>query len=469
MSTESSTSAGSGRQALLVVVAATALIVIDTTIMGVAIPAIAESWGTGLVALQWVVIGYAVTFGAVILPIGSLSDRVGHRRLFIVGVAIFTVASAGCAVSPNIELLNVFRTVQGAGAGMIFATAVPLVSAATDAIERPRALALWAAAAGSFSAVGPLLGGVLVALVNWQAIFAVNIPLGLLALILAGRWLPADPHTSDARVRPAELSVAAAITIALLGIFYVLNTARQEWNTSKTAIGIAAVALLAATLFAQGRLARPLVDPTLLRVRRYAGAATLSMLSRFTTMAPPVFLVIYLQQGLGAGPFTAGVTLVPMFVAAFTGGMLARRAQSEYSVGALAAAGFGTAAAGSALTAAVLGPATAAVVVAMVLIPVGFGFGLASTPLIAVAVAAAPPERTGMAAGLANCLVPMGTAAGTALLGVLFAAEPMMPDLAHAASRVMAAAAAVGLAATALALWSLPDREPNPVMQRQDS
>ncbi|NKY33159.1 MFS transporter [Nocardia speluncae] len=452
--------------ALALIVAATALIVIDTTIMGVAIPAIGTDLEVELVAAQWTIVGYAVTFGAFILPTGSLSDRIGHRRLFTAGVSVFTVASAGCAIASDISILNVFRTVQGAGAGMIFATAVPLVVAITDDSARPRALALWAAAAGAFSAVGPLLGGALISLGDWWLIFAVNIPVGLAVLAATPRVLPPDRALRPATVTSGEVLAAAGITAGLLGIFYLLDTARQEWTAGRVTLGAVALAIVAGTLATQGRSGAPLVDLTVLRNRCFSGAAALSMLSRFVTMAPPVFLVIYLQQQLSASPFAAGVVLVPMFIAAFTGGLVARRVTGRYPVAWVVAGGFALGALGAATTAALIGPATSLPVIAAALIPAGFGFGISSTPLIAVAVSTVPAARSGMASGLANCFIPMGTAAGTALLGVVFTATDRLET---AAAAVLATAAGAGSIAAVLAVGTLRPSSPHANEKRRQA
>ncbi|WP_028479904.1 MFS transporter [Nocardia sp. CNY236] len=457
------TSPSTARRGLVVVVLATALIVVDTTVMGVAVDAIGRDWTVGLDTVQWVVVGYAVTFAAVILPTGSLSDRLGHRRLFSSGVLVFTLASLGCALAWDILALNIFRTVQGVGAGIIFATAVPLVVATNTPESRPKALALWSAAAGSASALGPVLGGVLVSVADWHAIFAINLPFGVATLILARRWLPPDPPREISGVTAAELVTTAALIAALLCVFYVLDTARQEWTPLKVTLGVGGAGLLAATLAVQRRLPRPLVDMTLTRSRRYSGAATLSMLSRFTTMAAPVFLVIYFQQGLGAGPLDAGLRLAPMFLAAFFGGLLSGRLQSRIAVSHIVAAGFAIAAAGALWTAAIIGPATGTAALTVSLLPVGLGFGLASTPLIAVAVSTVTPDRAGMASGLANSVIPLGTASGTAILGLVFSTnDPQAPaELAAAAGDVMITAGAVGIAATVLAAWSLRTRAPH--------
>lgn len=414
------------RWTLGLVSATSALLVVDLTIVTVALPRIGSELGGSLTGLQWVLIGYAVAFGSLLQVSASIADLLGRRRVFLGGVAAFTATSAACALAWNVVALDIFRVLQGASGALIFANALPMIAQEFGGKARDRAIATWAALVTAAAAIAPLVGGLLVEASGWRAIFAVNVPLGLIALAVAVKHLPRSEAPRRVRLGEIDWAGAASLTSALVLLSLALTRGdAQGWTAPVTLLQIGGGALLLAAFIDVQRRAverdrPPILDLRLLRIRSFTGAIVLSFLARFATLGTSVFLVLYLSGPLGLGPLGTGLALLPMFLGFLPGGLLSGRLQSTVPYRRLMALGFTL----SAAAAVVLGIAIAAGAPAWVLaVPFflwGFGGSLAMTPLLSTAVGVVPAERAGMASGMANSFLPIGTAAGTAVLGVVF-------------------------------------------------
>lgn len=396
----------------------TAMLMIDLAVTAVATREIAEDLRAGFGEIQWVMVGYSVAMGSLILLAGTLTDRLGRRRVFAAGIAAFTLSSALCALAWNALVLDVFRIVQGIGGAFTFAPIVPLIAAAYPGSDRQRAIGLWSAVAGLAGLCGPLLGGVLVDTLGWRAIFWVNVPLGVLAVALLGR-LPADGR----RVRRRTDLLGAGLLVAgLIAINLALTTGENAgWTSPRTLAGlVGGLALVAAFLVRQWRDADPLLDPRLFRIRTFAGTAVLGFVVRFGTVGTLLFLMLYFQFGRSLSAGGTAVALLPLFLGMMPGALLAPRLLDRLAPAVVVTAGALIAAAGGGWLALVAAPDISLWSLVGPLALYGFGGGLAQTPLPGLAAGVVGIDRVGMASGVFNGLMPIGTAAGTAVLGALF-------------------------------------------------
>lgn len=403
---------------LLAVCAAGVLNALDVTIVNIALERIGDGLDAGLDGLQWVVNAYVLAFGALLLTAASVSDLVGRKRVFLIGLATFTVASALCGVAGSVELLAVFRAVQGAGAAMTFAAAPALLAAAYRGKARTTAIGIFTAVTAASGALGPLIGGALVDALDWRWIFYVNVPVGVLigVAVVARLEESRDPD----RERRVDLVGAALVIAGLFSANYALLNGPDDGWTSGWVLAtiVAAVVLLTGFVLSQRR-GGGMVDLGLFRQRAFSGAVLLSFLARFAGMGLLPFLLLWFQGLLGHSPFQAGLRLLPMsltiiVVAALTGG-LRERLDSAVMI----ATGFAAYAAGFLLIARV-DAADSWTVALPGLVLVGVGSGLVLPPLLDIAVSAVPVRRAGMATGVANSFFPLGTAAGVAVSGAFF-------------------------------------------------
>lgn len=411
-------STGAPGWTLLAVCAAGVLNALDVTIVNIALERIGDGLDAGLDGLQWVVNAYVLAFGALLLTAASVSDLVGRKRIFLTGLATFTIASALCGAAANVEMLAVFRAVQGAGAAMTFAAAPALIAAAYQGKARTTAIGIFTAVTAASGALGPLIGGALVDALDWRWIFYVNVPIGVLVGIAVVVKL-AESRDPD-RDRRVDLVGAALVTTGLFSANYaLLNGPDDGWTSGWVLTAAAAAAVLLAGFVLSQRRRGGMVDLGLFRQRAFTGAVVLSFLARFAGMGLLPFLLLWFQGLLGHSPFQAGLRLLPMsltiiVVAALSGGL-----REKLDPAVLIAAGFAAYAVGFLLVARV--DANDSWTVALPgLVLIGVGSGLVLPPLLDIAVGAVPVRRAGMATGVANSFFPLGTAAGVAVSGAFF-------------------------------------------------
>lgn len=456
--------------ALAVVCAGSLMNVLDTTIVGVALPAIRHDLGFSLASLAWVVNAYLLAYGGFLLLGGRLGDLFGHRRLFIAGIAVFTLASLACGLATSQAFLLAARTVQGvAGA---FATAAALsvvVSLFGQPAERARAMGVYAMVSAGGGSIGVLAGGILTGLLSWHWIFLVNVPIGAAVLLASLRLLPASqPQTGRGRLDvPGAVLVTAG---ALLAVYAITGTSQAGWASARTVGTLSGAAvLLAAFAAVESRTAAPLVPLRLLRQRNLTAAAVIGLLWTAAMFACFFLTTLYLQQVLGYSPLQTGLAFLPMnlIMAALSAGATARLV-ARFGIRPPLVTGLLLVVAGLALLshAPVGGHFVTDVLPAGILL--GTGAGAALPPLLLAATGDLPPGESGLASGVANTAFMLGGALGLAVLAGLAAGRTghlITGGAGHLAALAggyhaayLAGAASATLAALLAACWLRPAR-----------
>lgn len=397
---------------------ATFMLLLDITIVNVALPAIQQDLDASFADLQWVVDAYALTLASFMLTAGSLADRFGRRRVFTVGLALFTGASLLCGLSHAPTALNLARALQGIGGAAMFATSLALLAAAFTGRERGVALGIWGATTGASVAVGPLVGGVLVEHVSWQSIFFVNLPVGLAAIAVTLRTVRETRDPDAARVDWPGLVTFSGAGFAC--IFALVRGNSEGWGSTVivTLLVVAAV-LFAAFLAVELHQDRPMLDLTLLRKPAFAGVSAVAFALSASMFSMFLYLTLYVQNTLGFSPLEAGLRFLPItvlsFVCAAVSGNLTERVPTRLLMGAgLGCVGLGLLLmggldAGSEWTALLAGFLVA-----------GAGIGLTNPAIASTAVGVVDQRRAGMAAGINNTFRQVGIATGIAALGAIF-------------------------------------------------
>lgn len=413
-----------GRWPAILVSGAGILMTLDVTIVNVALPDIADDLGARLGGLQWVVSAYTLAFAALLLAAGSVSDRIGRRRVFGAGVALFTVASAACALAPNVGTLIIFRGVQGVGAAMVMATSLALLASAYSGRTRQTAIGVYSGLSGAAAALGPLVGGALVDGLGWRWIFLINLPVGV--LVVVGTWLKLPDDTTDTAGR-GRLDLAGVL-LAIGGLFAlnyaVVKGPEQGW-TATIVLATLIVGTILIVAFVVVEVVRPsiaLLDVRLFRIPSFTGAILASLFGRITSFGLLPFLILWLQGMLGNSPFQTGVKMlaltVPLLLIAPLSGLVQRVLTPGQAIG----VGFAVAGVGS-LTMARVDAGSSWTVMLPGFVLLGIAGGLSFPPLMGVAVGVVPAERAGMASGATNMFFPLGTSIGVAAGGALLTAR----------------------------------------------
>lgn len=439
------------------------ILLVDITIVNVAIPQLATGLRASFAGLQWVVDAYALVLAALLLATGSLADALGRRRVYVTGLSVFGLASLGCALAPGAGWLIAARAVQGVGGAAMFATSAALLGAIYQGRDRGTAFGIWGAVNGAAAAIGPLLGGLLTERFGWQAIFLVNLPIAAVAIGLSLRVLPAD-HLQEPAEEPtgepvrgmARVDVPGTVSFTLAAgalTYGLIRGGESSWTSASTLAGLAvAVAGLVAFVVVESRVARPMLDLRLLRLPSFSGLMGGALLLQAGSFGSLVLVSLWLQSLLGLSPIRGGLALMPLAVASFVTsalvGRFAQRGAPQVAIGAGAAL---IAVGMVALRIAVTADATSTALVAG-LIVIGIGVGLATALVVSAAVGTVPPRRMGMAGGAVNTFRQLGLTLGIAVFGAVFvgrarsalAASGAVPDP-HAAAAALSAGQAGAL------------------------
>ncbi|MGB2954095.1 MAG: DHA2 family efflux MFS transporter permease subunit [Gaiellaceae bacterium] len=411
--------------ALYVLCLGSLMIVLDVTIVNVALPSIRADLGFSQTSLAWVVNAYLLTFGGFLLLGGRLGDLFGHRRLFLSGITLFTLASLACGLAHSQNLLVGARTVQGLGGAVASAVSLSLMmNLFTEPAERAKAMGVFGFVAAGGGSIGVLLGGVLTNSLDWHWIFLVNLPIGVLVYFLSLRLLPAD-HGAAASGR---LDVAGAVTVTaslMLAVYAIVNGNQQGWASTRT-IGllVAAGALLALFLGIEARVRSPLMPLGLFRLRNVATANVVGVLWAAAMFAWFFLSALYLQQVLGYSPLKVGLSFLPanLIMGAFSLGLSAKLVM-RFGIRAPLAIGLLLAAVGLVLFARAPVDGSFALDVLPSMILLGFGAGMAFNPVLLAAMSDVQPEESGLASGVVNTSFMMGGALGLAVLASIAASR----------------------------------------------
>lgn len=441
--------------ALYVLCLATLMIVLDTSVVNVALPSIRDSLGFTQEALSWVINAYVLTFGGFLLLGGRLGDLWGHRRLFLIGVTLFTAASLACAASPTPFVLVAARGVQGIGGAIAEAVALSLiVNLFPEPDERAKAMGITGFVAAGGGALGAVLGGVLTGLLNWHWIFLINLPVGVAVCVLALRWVP----ESDAPVTRERLDYGGAFTITaalMLAVRAIVGGNEAGW-TSGITLGLLGAALVLIVLFVliEQRVASPLVPLGMLARRNLATANIIGMLWAASMFAWFFISALYLQLVLGYRPLEVGIAFLPanLLMGVLSVGVSGRLV-TRFGMRKPLVAGLALAALGLLLFSQVRvdGDVWRDVLPAMLLL--GGGAGIAFNPVLLAAMSDASPEESGLASGIVNTSFQLGGALGLAILASL-AASRTGAELAQGHAQPEALTAGYGAAFLAGAVFA---------------
>lgn len=411
--------------ALMVLCLGVLMIVLDTTIVNVALPSIREDLHFTETSLVWVVNAYMLTFGGFLLLGGRLGDLLGHRRMFLAGLTLFTVASLACGLAQSQELLIAARAAQGLGGAVVSAVSLSLImNLFTEPGERARAMGVYGFVCAGGGSIGVLLGGLLTSALSWHWIFLVNIPIGVLVYGLCLRLLPAAAKPAGG----GKLDVAGALTVTaslMLAVYAVVNGNEAGWSSAQS-LGLigAAVLLMLLFLLIESRVAAPLMPLALFRLRNVATANAVGVLWAAAMFAWFFVSALYMQLVLGYDALQVGLAFLPanLIMAAFSLGLSAKLVM-RFGIRGPLSTGLLLAALGLALfaRAPVGGGFVVDVLPGMLLL--GLGAGIAFNPMLLAAMSDVEPSQSGLASGMVNTAFMMGGALGLAALASLAAAR----------------------------------------------
>jgi EmrB/QacA subfamily drug resistance transporter len=406
---------------LITVNVATFMLLLDITIVNVALPSIRADLNSSFTDLQWVVDAYSLSLAAFVLTAGSLADRLGRRRIFAIGLAVFTVASLLCALSPTATALNLARGLQGVGGAVMFAVSLSLIAQEFHGKDLGMAMGTYGATIGGAVAIGPLVGGLLTDSIGWQAIFYLNLPIGIAAIFLTLTRIreSRDPAAS----RPDWPGLVAFSSSLFLLVFALLRGNDEGWG-SPLIVGLLAGAgvLMAAFVVVEQRVKHPMLELPLFRKGAFTGTQIGAFAISGSMFALFLYLTLYMQNILGLEPLEAGVRFLPITIASFFAAAASGALISRFPVNRVMGVGLVLVGAGLILMAGIDEGDDWTTLLAGFIVG-GVGIGTVNPAMAAAAVGVVPPERSGMASGINDTFRQVGIATGIAGLGALFQAR----------------------------------------------
>ncbi|HEX2129497.1 MAG TPA: MFS transporter [Solirubrobacterales bacterium] len=440
---------------ILVACLATAMLMLDISVINTALSDIADGLDTGLSGLQWVVDAYTIPLAATVLTAGAVADRFGRRKLFVLGLAIFTVSSALCGAAPSIEVLVAARAIQGLGASLMFATALALIGQVTPSHEdRLKALAAFGAAIGASFALGPFIGGSLTELFGWPAIFLINVPIGAAVVWLTYRHVPEGRDPTPRRVDfPGQITLISGLFLLILAL---LRGNEDGWGSVGIVAALAgAAAFLIAFVVIEERSREPMLPLRLLTQRRFAGPQIAVFAIACSFFAVFLYMTLYLQTVLGLSPIETGLVYLPGTFLVFIVSGLTAQVGARFSSAKVASVGLTLVAVGLALMLFLEVDSSWTVLLPGLLVT-SVGTGLFNPTGSELALRALSDDQSGLASGANDTFRQTGVAVGIAALGTLVPADAALGgdlqsyvDGLHNALIVSAVIAAVGAIATA--------------------
>jgi EmrB/QacA subfamily drug resistance transporter len=404
---------------LLAVSVATFMLLLDITVVNVALPSIREDLGASFTDLQWVVDAYALTLAALVLTAGSLADRLGRRRVFAWGLGIFSVASLLCALAPDPTFLNLARALQGVGGAIMFAVSLALVAQEFPAgRERGTAMGIYGASIGVAVAIGPLVGGALVDSLGWESIFYLNVPIGLAAIAVTYLKLreSRDPHATR-----VDWAGVVTFSLALFALVLALVRGNDEGWGSALIVSLfgGSAALLAAFVAIERSVSEPMLPLGLFKRASFTGVQLAAFAVSGSLFALFLYLTLYLQSYLGYSPFEAGLRYLPITIASFIAAPIAGALLSRVPARVLMSIGLAGGGVGLLLMSGI-GAGDEWTTLLGGFLVAGAGVGLLNPVIADVAVSVVPKEQSGMAAGINDTFRQVGVAVGIAVWGAIF-------------------------------------------------
>ncbi len=433
------------------------MLLLDVTVVNVALPAIRLDLDASFGEMQWVIDAYALTLAATLLSAGALADRIGRRAVFSGGLVVFTACSALCAIATSPVLLDLARAAQGIGAAAMFASSLALLANEFQDAERGFALGVWGGVTGAALAIGPLVGGVLTDELSWRWIFIVNLPLGALLIWLTARSLP---ESREPRPRPLDLAGMVTFGAACFLATYGLIRGNEDgWGSLPIVASLLGAALLLVAFVAvERRSEAPMLPLSLFRIPAFTGTALVAFAQSVALYPLLLFLAIYFQVGLGLSPTETGLRILPLTLVLVVVAPISGRLTNRWPLRVPLTAGLVLIGIGLLLMRTIDVDSDWTALLPGLLVG-GLAIGVISPALAAAMVSVLPVERSGLASGVNNTFRQLGIALGIAGLGAIFeprfdhALDPRV-GIVDGLQAVLAVAAAVALLAAAVA-WPL--------------
>jgi EmrB/QacA subfamily drug resistance transporter len=403
---------------LIVVCVGTFMLLLDITIVNVALPSIAIDLNASFSDIQWVIDAYALTLAALLLTTGVLGDLIGRRLIFAIGLALFAFTSLLCALAPSALFLIIARAGQGVGGAIMFATSLALLAQEFQGRERGTAFGAWGATIGASAAIGPLLGGALTEAFGWASVFYINVPIGIAAAILTMTKLA---ESKDPRGKRVDWIGTVTFTAALfLLVFAIIRGNPEGWGSPMiVSLLVAAVALLVIFLISQFVQENAMLDVRLFRKPTFDGAAIVAFAVSGSMFAMFLYLTLFLQTDLGLSPLQTGLRFLPVTVVSFFVAALSGNLSTRVPVRLLLSLGLLLVGSGLLLMRGLTGSSEWTALLPGFLVA-GAGVGLINPALASTAIGVVPPQRSGMASGINSTFRQVGIATGIAVLGAVF-------------------------------------------------
>ena len=403
---------------LIAVSVAIFMLLLDITVVNVALPDIQRSLHSSFADLQWVVNAYSLTLAAFLLTAGALADRFGRRLVFVAGLIVFTLSSAACGLADSPLALNLARAVQGTGGAMMFATSLALIAGAFHGKERGVAFGVFGGVIGGAVAIGPIVGGVITSGIGWEWIFFVNVPIGIAAVFLT---LTQVSESRDPQARGVDwLGLLTFCGSLFLLVFALIQGNEKGWGSTRiVSFLVISAVLLIAFVFVERHQERPMLDLTLFRRPAFAGASIVAFAVSASMFSMFLYLTLYIQDVLGYGPLQAGLRFLPVTLLSFFVAPLSGRLSVRVPIRLLLGSGLILVGVGLFAMSAVTATSGWTVLIPGFVLA-GAGIGLINPPLASTAVGVVHHSRSGMASGINNTFRQVGIATGIAGLGAIF-------------------------------------------------
>jgi EmrB/QacA subfamily drug resistance transporter len=437
------------------------LVSLDNTIVNVALPTIHRDLGASLSQLQWIVDAYTVVLATLLILSGSIADRIGRKRVFALGLGLFSVGSLLCSAAPSPGWLIAFRALQGVGGSMLNPVAMSIIrNVFTDPRERAQAIGVWGGVVGISMALGPVVGGALTDAAGWRSIFWINVPIGLLAIVLVARIVPESRAERPRRLDPLGQLLAMAFLASLT--YSIIEGGDAGWNSARVQVSaIIAVAAVIGFLARERRAPEPLIDLRFFRSVPFTGA-TLTAIFAFIALGGFLLVTnLYLQTDRGLSPVHGGLYTLPMAALAFLAAPLSGRIVGRHGARVpLLVGGLGLA--GGSLILTQLTPTTATGDLLLAYSVFGLGFGMVNPPITNAAVSGMPADQAGVAAAVASTSRLVGISLGVAIIGsIVVSGRGAAGSIAAASHPGWWICVACGLVVVAMAFISTTERALN--------